>query len=131
MGFTSIDSTYSFDSMTQLILFFAALFLTVVCYSEYYHVTDMKVSLAPLASSPLLLLASLLTFPLLLNSPPPPPTRQVFTYYHYGISAAALNWQLSGNASTIGIIFLSAPHLFTLWGTLALFAKDKIPAAMV
>ena len=44
---------------------FAALFLTVVCYSEYYHVTDMKVSLALLASSPLLLLASLLASPLL------------------------------------------------------------------
>ena len=97
IGFTSIDSTYSWDGMTQLVLFFAAIFLTVVCYAEYQGLTDHK----------------------------------VFSYYHYPISAAILKWQLSGNASMIGILFLSAPHAFTLWGTLAAFAPDKIPAVMV
>ena len=43
IGFTSIDSTYSWDGMTQLILFFAAIFLTVVCYLEYHGTTDVKV----------------------------------------------------------------------------------------
>ena len=56
---------------------------------------------------------------------------QVFAMYHYPVSAAILKWQLSGNASLIGILFLSAPHMFTLWGTLAAFMPDKMPAAMM
>jgi hypothetical protein len=56
---------------------------------------------------------------------------KVFALYHYPISAAILKWQLSGNASLYGILFLSAPHMFTLWGTLAAFAPDKMPAAML
>ena len=56
---------------------------------------------------------------------------QVFAMYHYPVSAAILKWQLSGNASLIGILFLSAPHMFTLWGTLVAFMPDKMPAAML
>ena len=42
-----------------------------------------------------------------------------------------MNASLSGNASLIGILFLSAPHMFTLWGTLVAFMPDKMPAAML
>lgn len=97
IGFKNIDPTYSFDGITQMMIFFATAFLAVVCYCEYYGITDAK----------------------------------VFAYYHYPISAAILNWQLSGNASMYGIAFLSAPHLFTLWGTVAAFMPDKMPAAML
>jgi len=97
IGFASIDPTYSLDGITQMMIFFAASFLAVVCYCEYHAITDAK----------------------------------VFAMYHYPVSAAILKWQLSGNASLIGILFLSAPHMFTLWGTLVAFMPGKMPAAML
>lgn len=50
---------------------------------------------------------------------------------HYPLSAAILLWQLQPTTSLIGILFFTMPHMFTLWATLAYFAKGKLPAAMV
>ena len=57
---------------------------------------------------------------------------KVLACYHYPVSAAILYWQLSGNATTISILFLSGPRMLTLWGgTLAAFMPASVPAAML
>ena len=35
IGFTNIDPTYSLDTMTSMLLFFLAIFVTFVCYMEF------------------------------------------------------------------------------------------------
>ena len=56
IGFTSIDPTYSLDGITQMMIFFAASFLAVVCYCEYHGITDSKVFTAASDNNPRMIL---------------------------------------------------------------------------
>lgn len=125
-----------------MMIFFAASFLAVVCYCEYHAITDAKVRLPPASHRRITirivhLSLTYISFAVCVHGLLPclrvslPCAAQVFAMYHYPVSAAILKWQLSGDASLIGILFLSAPHMFTLWGTLVAFMPDKMPAAML
>ena len=97
IGFANIDPTYSLDGLTQMLLFFLASFVVLVCYMEFKDMVG----------------------------------NELFTYYHYPVSAAALYWQLSGNVTLLGIAWFSAIHMFTLWGTLVLLMPKALPTLMV
>jgi len=97
IGLTSLDSTYAWSPMVQLLLLMLACFAATIAYVEFTQVLP----------------------------------EQIFCYYHYPLSAAILLWQLQPTTSLIGILFFTMPHMFTLWATLAYFAKGKLPAAMV
>ena len=50
---------------------------------------------------------------------------KTFTYYHYPLSLLIAKWQMSDFSSMIGKMWFAAPHMFTLWGSMSLFGKDK------
>ena len=97
IGLPSLDSTYAWSPMVQLLLLMLATFSIMTAYMEFKMIMPSE----------------------------------VFCYYHYPLSAAILLWQLQPTTSLIGIIFFAMPHMFTMWASMATFAKDKVPAALL
>ena len=56
---------------------------------------------------------------------------EVFFYYHLPLIAAILLWYAQPTTTLLGMVFFSAPFMFTMWGAMAVFAKGKLPAVMV
>ena len=55
----------------------------------------------------------------------------LFTYYHFPLSAAILQWQLKPTTSLIGILFFAMPHMFTMWGAMTTYSKSSLPSALL
>ena len=40
-------------------------------------------------------------------------------------------WYTQPSTTLFGMVFFSAPYLFTLWGALTVYSKSSLPSAMV
>ena len=55
----------------------------------------------------------------------------VFFYYHLPLIGAITYWYTMPSTTMVGMLFFSAPYIFTLWGGLTVYAKGKLPGAML
>lgn len=96
----SLNSTYAWSPMVQLLLLMLASMSCAIAYCEIKEKMP----------------------------------KDVFAYYHFPLSAAILLWQMDPKTTTMGIVFMSMPHLFTVWGSVEAFKpaskkKASKPAA--